>query len=194
MNLNRENVIKIICILAIFSNFFLIVNNYIVPYINNYNVRKQYEKYKKEKKLNAKDEIDTSEIQNEDVKQEKFVYDEYKDLLKKDELERMKDYVGKYITFLNEKDYTSAYNLLYDEFKNNKFKTLNEFEEYAKKTYPDDMYIEFNDLHRYGYYYMYEVTLLDMNEIGQDEKNNKVSTIFTIKENAIADYVLSFGV
>lgn len=194
MNFNKENVIKIICILAILSNIFLLVDNYLVPFVNNYNVRKQYEKEKKEEILIDRNEFDTSEIQIRKTQEEKYVYDEYKDLLKKDELERMKDYVGKYITFLNEKDYKSAYNLLYDDFKNNNFKTLDEFEEYAKKTYPNDMYIEFNDLHRYGIYYMYEVTLFDMNEIGQDEKNNYISTIFTIKENAIADYVLSFGV
>lgn len=195
MNFNKENILKIVCILVIFSNLFLIIQNYAVPYINNYKIIKQYQKEKKEKTLNQKseDEIDYSDTE-ESSTTEQYVYDEYNDLLQKDELSRMKDYVGKYITYINEKDYASAYNLLYDEFKSNYFQTLEDFEKYAKNTYSNDMYIVFNDLKRYGVYYMYEVTIYDMDEIGQDEKKNVISTIFTIKENAILDYVLSFGV
>ena len=46
------------------------------------------------------------------------------------ERSRMQTYFGTFISYIEEKDYESAYNLLNENFKNNYFSTIEQFEDY----------------------------------------------------------------
>lgn len=89
-----------------------------------------------------------------------------------------------------EKNYEKAYNLLYEEYRNNYFPTLEEFEKYVKQKYPDFMSVEYNDMSRQGEYYILTVNIYNLltNEIIEKEQK------YIIKENNFLDYVLSFQV
>ena len=54
------------------------------------------------------------------------------DLRNMTEKERIKTYVSKYISYIENLDYEKAYSLLNEDFKQNYFKTIEEFETYAK--------------------------------------------------------------
>lgn len=185
--MNRNNVLKIITIIVIIANILLVIDKFVYPWVNNYNMKKQYEKELEEIRKNSTDEV--QEVKEEE--QEEFVYNEYNDLILKGEQERMRHYIGKYISFINDKNYVEAYNLLYDNFKNEKFPTLESFEEYAKNKYYDNIYISYNDMRKYATYALYSVSIGDFSDIGNEDKF--IDTVFIIKENDIADFKLSFG-
>ena len=115
---------------------------------------------------------------------------ELKEVKKMKEKQRMQYYFSKYITYIEEKNYEKAYNLLYEEYRNNYFPTLEEFEKYVKQKYPDFMSVEYNDMSRQGEYYILTVNIYNLltNEIIEKEQK------YIIKENNFLDYVLSFQV
>lgn len=105
------------------------------------------------------------------------------------ERDRMEFYFSEYATYIEDKEYKKAYDLLYPEFKNNYFPTLEKFEEYAKKTYPEFMTFSYNNIDRQGYIYVLNIDIIDI-----DNKNNKKSHRVVIQENDFNDFVLSFQV
>lgn len=103
------------------------------------------------------------------------------------EASRMKFYVSKYISYLEEGNYESAYNLLYDEFKQNYFKTQEEFTTYVKNKYSDIITLDYEKTERLGPYYVVTVNFKDL------INNTKNCTqLFVLKENGFNDFVLSF--
>ncbi len=103
------------------------------------------------------------------------------------ETSRMQFYVSKYISYLEEGDYESAYNLLYDEFKQNYFKTQEEFTTYVKNKYSDIITLDYEKTERLGPYY---VVTLNFKDLINDTKN--YTQLFVLKENGFNDFVLSF--
>ncbi len=103
------------------------------------------------------------------------------------ETSRMQFYVSKYISYLEEGDYESAYNLLYDEFKQNYFKTQEEFTTYVKNKYSDIITLDYEKTERLGPYYVVTVNFKDLIN---DTKN--YTQLFVLKENGFNDFVLSF--
>lgn len=103
------------------------------------------------------------------------------------ETSRMQFYVSKYISYLEEGDYESAYNLLYDEFKQNYFKTQEEFTAYVKNKYSDIITLDYEKTERLGPYYVVTVNFKDLIN---DTKN--YTQLFVLKENGFNDFVLSF--
>lgn len=84
-------------------------------------------------------------------------------------------------------DYQSAYNLLYDEFKENYFKTEEEFEKYIKNKYSDLITLDYGNIERLGTYYILTVNFTDLIN---DQKN--FTQLFVVKENDFNNFVLSF--
>lgn len=103
------------------------------------------------------------------------------------EASRMKFYVSKYISYIEEGDYESAYNLLYDEFKQSYFKTQEEFTAYVKNKYSDIITLDYEKTERLGPYYVVTVNFKDLIN---DTKN--YTQLFVLKENGFNDFVLSF--
>ena len=106
------------------------------------------------------------------------------------ERDRMEFYFSKFISYIKSEDYETAYNLLYPEFKENYFKTQEEFEKYVKKTYPKSVGFSYNDIERQGSIYVLIIKIIDTNKKIGEEKTQRV----VIKENDYNNFVLSFQV
>lgn len=106
------------------------------------------------------------------------------------EATRMKTYVGQYLSYVDSGNYEDAYNLLYQNFKNTYFKTLQDFENYAKTKYPNEIMVEYTNMEKEGTMYIISVKI-------QDPTNKEYKTLeqnFVIQENDLNDFVLSFNV
>ena len=106
------------------------------------------------------------------------------------EATRMKIYVGQYFSYIDSKNYEEAYNLLYDEFKNTYFKTLQDFITYASNKYPEEIFVEYTNMEREGTIYILTIKI-------QDSLNKNFSPIeqnIVIREDDLNDYALSFEV
>lgn len=104
------------------------------------------------------------------------------------ERDRMETYFANFISYIEAKDYQSAYNVLYPEFRDTYFKTLEDFKQYVDKTYPELVAFSYNDIERQGYIYVLVLDILDL------KNNTKKSQRIVIQENDFNDYVLSFQV
>ena len=114
-----------------------------------------------------------------------------KELSQMTERDRIEYYCGKYLKYLDEKDYESAYNLLYTDFKNTYFPTYEDFVQYVEKTYPEHLAVEYDDISRQGTIYVLRLKLLDLSGNKDDEE---VIQRIVIQENNYNDFVISFQV
>lgn len=112
---------------------------------------------------------------------------EIEDLKGKDERTRIQQYCGKFIRYIESKDYDRAYALLYPDFKNNYFKTVENFQKYAEEKFPSTLIaVEYNNIERQGQYYILFTTIktpLD-SSYSMDQK-------FILIENGFNDFQLS---
>lgn len=94
--------------------------------------------------------------------------------------------IDKFIKAINAKDYKYAYNCLADSFKNNYFKTQEEFENYAKQNFYENNSVEYKEFDTNGEYYTYSVTLTK-----KDTKEQKNKT-FVMKLGEETKFEMSF--
>lgn len=106
------------------------------------------------------------------------------------ERDRMEYYVKSFIDAVENKEYEEAYDMLYDEFKENFFPTLSDFETYARKTFPTLCSIEHTNIERNGDVYVLWVNLSN----ALAGKDSTIEMNFVIQENDLNDFVLSFTV
>lgn len=108
------------------------------------------------------------------------------------ERQRMQTYFGTYISYIENKDYQSAYDLLYDGFKQNYFPTIEDFITYAQNNYPSNIVVEYTNIERQGTLFILTVKIRDaLNDSAQTEaQENRV----VVMENGINDFKLSFEV
>ena len=104
---------------------------------------------------------------------------------------RIEYYCGKFIKLIDEKEYEKAYKLLYSEFKQNYFPTIEDFIKYVENFYPESYALEYDDIDRYNNIYVIRLKILDYNSSPSDEP--KVQRV-VIRENDYNDYVVSFQV
>lgn len=107
------------------------------------------------------------------------------------ERDRIEYYFATFVNKLEAKDYESAYDLLYDEFKKNYFPTLEDFTSYAEKTFPTMMNIEHENIERNGDVYVLWIYMSDLLNGGPDDK--KPMNV-VVREDALNEFVLSFSV
>lgn len=107
----------------------------------------------------------------------------------KTETTRMKNYLGQFFTAIESKNYQEAYSMLFDSFKENYFKTLEEFEEYFKNNYPQNIVLNYKNVDRQGDIYILTVEIVNGLEI-----TNKFEQRFVIQENDLNDFNISFQV
>lgn len=112
------------------------------------------------------------------------------ELAGKGERERMEYYVKSFIDAVENKNYEDAYDMLYDDFKNNFFPTLDEFEKYVKNTFPTLCNLEYTNIERNGDVYVLWITLSDT----LAGKDSAVEMNFVVQENDLNDFVMSFTV
>lgn len=131
------------------------------------------------------DKVDTrTEEQKEDEKINK--------LKNSTESERIKTYIGTYFKYIEQRNLSAAYELLYPDFKNNYFKTLEDFEKYINnKYYPELMAIDYKTISTQGKYYLVTVDITDM----VNPYNKKTySEDLTILENDYNVFYISFKI
>lgn len=97
--------------------------------------------------------------------------------------------IGKFFDMINSKDYKTAYELLSEGFKENKFKTENSFQEYIKETlysYNNIKLVKFSDEISGVYTYYIEV----YNK--EDEKSPKIKMNIIMQLLEETEFVMSF--
>ncbi len=104
------------------------------------------------------------------------------------ERSRMERYFGQYIDYVETGEYEKAYNLLYPEFKNNYFKTLDDFKKYVTEKYPDMIIVDYDNIERQGEYYVLFIKIPVSGRNGEIIEQNVV-----IYEKNYADYYISFS-
>ena len=108
------------------------------------------------------------------------------------ESDRIKYYFNEYITYLEDSNYESAYNLLYKDFKDQYFKTLDDFTKYVQKKYLPVMSVQYDDITRLGNYYVLTVSFLDVFNSTEDKPVIWTTQKFIIYENDYNDFQMSF--
>lgn len=98
--------------------------------------------------------------------------------------------VDKWIMMLNNRDYKAAYNVLDETFRNNKFRSEENFEQYMRQKYPLHYSVEYTD-------YKYETNLaiqtIQLSDITNENKEIKeLKIIMQLEENT--DFSMSFEI
>ena len=150
---------------------------------NEYVVKDQYDNtyvFKEEGIMNYELELDTYTIMSDNFKS---AYDKAdvqgKTMLNSD----------KWIQMLNNRDYTSAYNVLDETFRNNNFGSVDNFENYMRQNYGEHYDVEFGDFSNEGNTYVQPVTLKNILENGE---NKKITIIMRLNENY--EFTMSFTI
>ena len=108
------------------------------------------------------------------------------------EKNRMQTYFGRYISYIETKDYQNAYNLLYEEFKKTYFPTLNDFEKYVIEKYPNNMVINYKDISREGKIYILKLQIKDALTSNINEEGKEIQVV--IMEEDLNNFKISFEV
>lgn len=140
-----------------------------------------------------KEVIDYENMTQEEINlviDEKMENLEIMELSELGERDRMERYLSSFVSAIESKEYEEAYEMLYDDFKNNYFPTLESFETYAKKTFPSLWALEYTNIERNGEVYVLWVTM--SNALGSND--SEVEMNFVIRENELNDFDLSFSV
>lgn len=94
--------------------------------------------------------------------------------------------IQKIVEALNARDYKYIYNKLADEFKANYFKSYEDFEEYAEKTFDVENELTFNKYTESENYCTYKITLKG--------KNKTITKTIVMKLKEGTNFVMSFNV
>lgn len=114
------------------------------------------------------------------------------ELLKKGtERDRIEYYCGQFFRYIENKNYEKAYQILYPDFRQKYFPTIEEFKKYVIKVYPKILAINYDDFDRQGNIYVTTVLIDD----GLAKDNSKqFSQRIVVQENDYNNFVLSFQV
>ena len=158
-------------------------------FISNYETNKE----------NTQDSIDNQTIQNNQintnyntVSKEEEEENRQNKIASLTERQRMQSYFGQYISYIENKDYESAYNLLYDGFKQTYFKTLEEFETYAQSHYPSNIVVEYIDIERQGTLFILTVKVRDA--LASIDQQGAQEQQVVVMESSTNNFKLSFAV
>lgn len=91
---------------------------------------------------------------------------------------------------LNLDDYTYVYSKLADSFKNNKYKTEQEFEKYIKGVLYNNIEIEYKDFSNEGEIYIYDIEIKNLDN--EEDEIINMQIIMQLKEER--DFVMSFSI
>ena len=186
-NLDRTTILLfVLTFLFTAISITIYTNKILEPTLHNNQIIAEYEKNKKEEQGQETEVIEEQEETREQTSEERLL-----ELKSMSEVNRIHQYFSEYIKCIDLKDYETAYSYLYPEFKENYFKDFATFEEYVKKTYPEFMGIQYEDIERQGNYYILTVYFYDALA---EEIDVYVQQKFVIYENNFGEFVLSFQV
>lgn len=98
--------------------------------------------------------------------------------------------INKFIQGINDESYYYTYNLLADSFKNNYYKTQEEYEKYIKENLFTENEIEYVEYSEEGTTYIYEIQLSDAT--GESSEIKNMTVIMQLKEET--DFIMSFSI
>ena len=135
------------------------------------------------------EEIDEHKEELKDAKYEKYM-ERIKNATERDRIEA---YAGKFFTYINDKNYEAAYDLLSDGFKSSYFRELSVFEEYVKTSLPKRLLtVEYDNIERNGNLYILSVKIIDpINAKSEDDYEEKY---VIIEEYDYDNFKMSFSV
>ena len=137
---------------------------------------------------NSKLNISNSNITKEETTARKINVDRLQNMGERD---RMEYYFSYWLQLVEEEEYETAYNMLYQEFRENYFNTLSEFIQYAQNTFPKMANINHTNIERNGDLYVLWIEISDaINGTKDDVKEMNV----VIRENDFANIEMSFSV
>ncbi len=179
---------KTYLILIIFIVILLIFN--LVLYL------KKFAKPKQDEEIQAKNSQNIIQKENEEKNKNSKQIPKSDEEIKKylstlKEGNRMEYYCGQFINYIDDEQYEKAYNLLYEEFKQNYFPTLEKFEEYAKNFYPRFFGVEYDDVDRYNDMYVVRLKIVDYKATGEDAV--KIQRV-VVQEYGYNEFAISFSV
>ncbi len=94
--------------------------------------------------------------------------------------------IEKFVQAINDNSYNYAYNCLADSFKNNYFRTQEEFETYVKSNFYESNTITYNSFETQGELYTYSVTITNK------ETNEQKTKTFIMQLGEGTEFALSF--
>lgn len=113
------------------------------------------------------------------------------ELQKMEEYDRMKYYFNKYLFYIENQDYEKAYSLLYSEFKEKYFKSIDDYKKYVSEKYPVVNSTEFSDYDKLGKYHILTIKFSDILNATDNNIPSFEQKIIII-ENGLNDFELSF--
>lgn len=112
------------------------------------------------------------------------------DLGEMGERDRIEYYISSFITSIENNEYETAYEMLYEDFKKNYFPTFTSFENYINTKFPKEISLKYTNIERNGNVYIVWVEF--SNVLGS--KNSKIDMNFVVQENDLNDFDMSFSV
>lgn len=107
------------------------------------------------------------------------------------ERDRMEYYFSMFLKSVENQNYEKAYDMLYEDFKDNYFPDIDSFITYAKKTFPKMASVEHTNIERSGDIY---ILFIKISDSLASSKNDAKEMKIIIQENDLNDFVMSFSV
>ena len=132
-------------------------------------------------------EVDIAEYNNQVEKQ--VMYDNLKSM---PERNRMEYYITNFFSYIENNKYEKAYALLNEDFKNNYFATLQDFENYCSEHFSIMTVVDFTNIERQDKTYFMWLNVQDM--LNGKKSDKGVQYTFVILEKDLNDIEMSFSV
>ena len=98
--------------------------------------------------------------------------------------------INKWVKMANSRDYNAAYQVLDETFRKTEFGSVEKFEEYMRRAFPEHYEIEFGEFNKESGIYTLEVIF---NDVTGNEQNRKEKTILMRLEDDM-NFVMSFNI
>ena len=105
------------------------------------------------------------------------------------ERERIERYIGEFLEAIRNEKYESAYGMLYIDFKDRYFQTLDDFKNYVNANFSNRVSVECTNIERNGDIYVLWVNIT--NPLKSKSEAREIN--FVIQENDLDDFKLSFS-
>ena len=135
----------------------------------------------------------SSEAQTEKAKinySNKKEQEKLQDLYEKSESQRMETYCADFFKLIDDDNYGEAYKLLYSDYKENYFPTLENFKRYFEDYFPKDFGLSYTNIERLGDIYVLTVNVKDT---VNGSYGHSFDMYVVIKETKLNEYVISFS-
>lgn len=150
------------------------------------NIRLYISKYEKQNDKNIANNVVAAPTKKTDEEKKAELIAELKSMNERDRMER---YFGEYIDYIESGEYEKAYALLYPEFKENYFKTVDDFKKYVNEKYPDIIIVDYDNIERQGEYYVLFIKIPKADGTKENIEQNIV-----LYEKDYAEYYISFSI